>query len=70
MHLTRHPERNWSIILQQVWSMKLRDGIPRGYDNNHNSRLSSSSHGKGTNTTGCTKVNEPRHTYNSSGGST
>ena len=27
LHLSRHPERSWSVILQQAWSMKLRDRI-------------------------------------------
>ena len=25
--MARHPARNWSIILQQAWSMRLRDRI-------------------------------------------
>ena len=25
MHLSRHPSRSWAIILQQAWSMRLRD---------------------------------------------
>ena len=27
MHLGKHPERSWSVILQQAWSMKLRDRL-------------------------------------------
>ena len=27
MHIARHPGQNWSIILQQAWSMRLRDRI-------------------------------------------
>ena len=27
LHVSRHPERSWSVILQQAWSMKLRDRI-------------------------------------------
>ena len=27
LHISRHPERSWSVILQQAWSMKLRDRI-------------------------------------------
>ena len=29
MHLSRHPERNWGIILQQAWSMKLKDRLQK-----------------------------------------
>ena len=25
LHMSRHPERSWSIILQQAWSMRLKD---------------------------------------------
>ena len=27
MHLAKHPERSWSVILQQAWSMKLCDWL-------------------------------------------
>ena len=27
LHMARHPERNWSVILQQVWLMRLRDRV-------------------------------------------
>ena len=27
MHIARHPERSWAIILQQAWSMRLRDRL-------------------------------------------
>ena len=27
LHISRNPERSWSVILQQAWSMKLRDHI-------------------------------------------
>ena len=30
IHLSKHPERSWSVILQQAWSMKLRDRISSG----------------------------------------
>ena len=29
LHMSRYPQRSWSIILQQAWSMKLRDRIAR-----------------------------------------
>ena len=27
IHMSRHPERSWGIILQQAWSMRLQDRI-------------------------------------------
>ena len=27
MHLAKHPERSWSVILEQAWAMKLRDRL-------------------------------------------
>ena len=46
LHISRHPTRSWGIILQQVWSMRLKDRIYKSeYDksnyNNHNSSGSS-----------------------------
>ena len=49
LHMSKHPGRSWSVILQQAWSMKLRDrlyksadypqgnGIKANYSNNGNS---------------------------------
>ena len=31
LHISRHPERSWSVILQQAWSMKLHDKITQHY---------------------------------------
>ena len=49
LHISRHPERSWSVILQQAWSMKLRDHIYRNdgmisnssYNNNSPARSGS-----------------------------
>ena len=30
LHIGRHPERSWLVILQQAWSMKLRDRLTHG----------------------------------------
>ena len=27
MHLAKHPNRSWAVILQQAWSIKLRDRL-------------------------------------------
>ena len=44
LHISRHPGRNWGIILQQAWSMKLKD---RASHFEHNS-----SHGSGQSSRG------------------
>ena len=41
MHMSKYPEHSWSIILQQAWSMKLRDCIQY----NSSSSMSSWSNG-------------------------
>ena len=33
IHLSKHPEHSWAIILQQAWSMRLKDRITR-YESN------------------------------------
>ena len=41
LHMSRHPQRSWSVILQQAWNLRLQDR----QDNN---RRSSSSHSGGS----------------------
>ena len=71
LHLARHPERSWSVILQQAWSMKLKDRIfcndhavsnvdPFGTGNTTNYSTSGGSH----HNTPKTKSNEPCKRYN------
>ena len=46
MHLSKHPNRSWSVILQQAWSMKLKDRLLHRdfqYSGGHN-RNSNHSH--------------------------
>ena len=58
MHISKFPQRSWSVILQQAWSMCLKDRVKNGEE------------GKGGgNTTGPggpgrSKVNEPCKRYN------
>ena len=30
MHMARNPQRNWGMILQQTWSLRLKDRLPQG----------------------------------------
>ena len=59
MHISKHPQRNWGIILQQAWSMHLRDRLPR-------SEFPSSSHhgNSGRQVTQHKGSNEPCHRFN------
>ena len=64
IHIANHPERSWSVILQQAWTMKLRDrlnphysggsGGQGGHGNSHDNAK-----GKGQVSTG-----EPCRRYN------
>ena len=50
LHMARHPEYSWAIILQQAWSMKLRDRVFRSEMPSHNSGYSGQNNsGKGSN---------------------
>ena len=69
LHLSKHPEWSWSVILQQAWSMRLRDWI-RGAFANYNSSPANSNHchsgaGSGSNNNGNrVKINEPCRQFN------
>ena len=39
-HLSRYPNHSWAIILQQSWTMRLKDKN-KGFSNNHNRTLGS-----------------------------
>ena len=58
LHLAKHPTRSWLVILQQAWSMKLRDWIQR---DSHSSSGFHSNHGGGHNRT---KSSEPCRRFN------
>ena len=66
LHLERHPHQNWSVILQQAWTMRLKDrlthgnqggagaGASRNFNNaNHNKRLADP----------CRRFNRGKYTY-------
>ena len=68
LHLSKHPEHSWAVILQQAWSMRLKDRVNRynhggqmaqytspGHQMNDNSAAGSS----GSNGGKQTKINEP-----------
>ena len=41
LHMSRHPDRSWAVILQQAWSMKLRDRISKSESADNRSYVSS-----------------------------
>ena len=43
MHISNFPQRSWAIILQQAWSMYLKDRIPPRFDNQFRGGSSSKS---------------------------
>ena len=63
LHLSRHPERSWSVILQQAWSMRVKDRLTftKGESNHRNYAASGfNSHGNNNgNGNSKTKNNEP-----------
>ena len=66
LHMARHPERSWAIILQQAWSLRLKDKL-----NNHNSNngnYGQGRNGKGNNNKNkeiCRRFNRGRCSYGS-----
>ena len=48
LHISRHPNRSWAIILQQAWSLRLRDRISKGSETpgHHHHQQHSQSGGK------------------------
>ena len=57
IHMGRNPSRNWSIILQHSWSLRLRDKIHK-FENSHNTGGSTPKGGNGAKSSG------PCHRYN------
>ena len=60
IHLARHPSRSWSIILQQAWSLRLRDRIHGHSYINSNHNVSNN----GNSPQNKKKINEPCKRYN------
>ena len=69
-HLRKHPERSWVVILQQAWSMYLKDRLLKsdnhGFTGYHNSHHSPKPSGVMSGNFGNvkSKINEPCRCYN------
>ena len=59
IHLSKHPQQSWAVILQQTWSMRLRDRLTGSAFNNF-----ASSGGAVTGSDTRNKSNEPCKQYN------
>ena len=61
MHLARHPNRSWAVILQQAWLLKLHDRLSRPEASGYHANTSNSGSNSGNH---WGKVNEPYRQYN------
>ena len=43
-HIAKHPYRSWSVILQQAWTMILKDRIHNDYGGSRNNKQNKSDH--------------------------
>ena len=57
LHMARNPQRSWSIILQQAWSLRLRDQGYSGFHNNNGNHGNNQSRN-------CSNGNEPCRRFN------
>ena len=63
IHITRHPKRSWGVILQQAWSMRLRDRLSGSSGNASSNRGSSNNNQTRGNRNICYKYNRGRCTF-------
>ena len=68
MHISRHPYRSWSIILQQAWSVRLKDRIRNNNSNGNSSGgFARNNNGNGYGRSGrrefCWRFNNGKCTY-------
>ena len=61
MHIAQHPDCSWAVILQQAWSLKLKDRLTKNENFSHHHHNSPNS-GSGT-SSHRGKVNEPCRRY-------
>ena len=63
LHMSKHPERSWGIILQQAWSMQLQDRIGKPSTPGQNALTGSKTPGSNNNKKICRKYNQGKCTY-------
>ena len=61
LHIAKHPERSWSVILQQAWSMRFRDRLVKyeGGGNNYSSHKAGQQYSQNHSGNGKTKGGKP-----------
>ena len=64
LHLARHPERPWSLILQQAWSFRLKDRVQFQGGSSNSMQQGKNRSGREKDT--CWRFNKGRCTYGSS----
>ena len=62
VHMSKHPSRNWGIILQQAWTLKMRKS-QKGNGYHSNSGRDNLGNGRNRNRNICWKSNQGRCTY-------
>ena len=66
IHMSKYPNRNWGIILQQAWTLKMKRSYTRGNGNNGHGGSTSRDNGTGSRSSRrniCWKFNQGRCTY-------
>ena len=69
LHISKHPNRSWAIILQQAWMMRLKDRLRFEVNNNSGMRFSQGSHAGGNQTQkgeACRRFNRGRCNFGQS----
>ena len=66
MHISKFPQCSWSIILQQAWSMCLKDKVQNSDENRANNSFNNSGHWSSRNKEICKRFNKGKCTYGSS----
>ena len=62
MHMERHPQRSWTLILQQAWSFRLKDKY-NSKGNGSENRYGNPNNGNGRRKEICRRYNQGRCTY-------
>ena len=67
MHMARNPQRNWGMIFQQAWSLRLKDRLPQGqsFSNSGTNQNKNSQEGMSNNRTSdpCRRFNRGHCQY-------
>ena len=65
LHMARHPQRSWSVILQQAWNLRLKDKNDSGGDRRRSSPANANGSSGGKHREICFRYNAGKCTYGS-----